>query len=164
MEIKLLKNEEKKTVPLDLNDAYEFIHYDVDGIKIKFKKVNKKLNQLVLDVIPVKDEKEYLKFRKYEIYNIINLLKKTILHYFLFLFKTIEENINNFFEKQNINNFYKHYQTEFLQYIYTNNINIDDSKEKEEENKEEEVIANENEKLIDKIYHLLNFVEKKMIY
>ena len=160
MEIKLLKNEEKKTVPLNLNDAYEFIHYDVDGIKIKFKNVDKKFNQLVLNVIPVKDEKEYLKFRKYEIYNIINLLKKIILHYFLFLFKTIEENINNFFEKQNINNFYKHYQTEFLQYIYTNNINIDDSKE-EEEKKEEEVIANENEKLIDKIYHLLNFFDKK---
>ena len=159
IEIKLIKNngKEKKTVLIDLNEAYDFIHYDVDGLEIKFNKVNYKLNQLVLHIIPVKDEKEYLKYRKYEIYNIINLLKKTILHYFLFLFKTADEKINGFFKKQNISNFYKHYQTEFLQYIYTNDINIKDDSNKK---KEEEVIACLNESLIDKIYHIFNLSNK----
>ena len=167
--INIIKNENKKSVQLNLNDAYDFIHYDIDGIEIKFNKRNNKYNQLILNVIPIKDEKEYLKYRNNENYRIINLLQKTILHYILFLFEKINEKINTFFKEQNVRSFYKLYQTEFFQTIYTKNITIDDTNNKEkeknnenQENQENQDIEDKNKELINEIYDILDYKVEKI--
>ena len=168
MEINIINKGNKKTTNLNLNATYDFIHCDVDGIEVKFKKINNKYNQLILNVIPIKDEKEYLKNRNNENFRIINLLQKTILHYILSLFEIIGEKINNFLKEQNVRNFYKLYQTEFLQSIYTNNITVDDSKNKEKEkgkdneNNENGDIENKNKELINEIYDSFDYPEEKI--
>ena len=175
MTIKLIKKDKKDFVELNLNEIYDYIHYNVDEIEVTFNKVNKTNNQFILNVIPLKDEKLYLKYRNNENCRIINLLQKTILHYFLYLFENIDESINNFIKKREIKYFCKLYLTDFLQFIDTKNIDInlsifDKEKEKEEENEkkdednsentEEESIISKTDELIKDIYKLFDYSKK----
>ena len=143
MRINLIKKEKNKSIEINLNEIYDYIHYDVDGIEVIFKNINVRHNIFILNVIPVKNDNEYIKNKKNENFKIINLIQKTILHYFLFLLNKIDEKINNFNKEQNVKNFCKLYHTEFLQFICTNNIdiNIDDKNKNENENGQESIIS-----------------------
>ena len=183
MHIKLIRKKYDKNLNIDLNDLGDYIYYDVDGIEVQLKKLNREHTEFILNVIPIKDEKEYLKNKSNENFKIINLIQKTILHYFLFLFEKIDEKLNNFIKEQNVRNFCKLYHTEFLQFIYTNNINIDmsifdlkkgkgkkndgtDEEKKEEENKDKEnkeTIIFKSDALINEINRLFNYSNKNNI-
>ena len=172
MNIKLIRKDKNESQQLDLNEVYDYIHYNVDGIEVTFN--NYKSNkQFILNVISIKDEKLYLKNRNNENYRIINLLQKTILHYFLFLFENIDEKIKNYIKEKEVKNFSKLYLTQFFQYINTNNIDInlslfdknnknDKKGEKNEdsnENKEENIIF-KSDKLIKDIYEIFDYPKK----
>ena len=141
MSINLIKKEEKAPIQLNIKDLYDNIHYGVDGIEVKFHKIDDTEKQFVLNVFPLKDANEYLKVKNNENNLIINLLQKVILHYFLFLFEKVEVKINDFLKQESVKNFCKLYNTEFLQYIYLNNIDIDlsvfDKKTKKDKKKKD---------------------------
>ena len=169
MKIKLIKKDKKEFVELNLNEIYDYIHYNVDEIEVTFNKVTKTNNQFILNVIPLKDEKLYLKYRNNENRRIINLLQKTILHYFLYLFENVDELINNFIKKKEIKNFCKLYLTDFLQFINTKNIDInlsifDKKKEKEEEKEKKDEDNEEEENIISLTDELINGINKSFNY
>ena len=189
MSIKLIKKNPNNSMIIDLNDTGDYIYYNVDEIGVKLNNVTDDHIEFILNVIPVKDEKEYIKNKSNENFKIINLFQKTILHYFLFLFEKIDEKLNYFVKEQKVRNFCKLYHTEFLQFIYTNNINIDmtifdtkkgkekkkekkDEEKKDENNEEKKEEEHENEEnsgniiyksnaLINEINKLFDFSEKK---
>ena len=150
MTINLIKKEEKDPIQLNLKYLYGNVHYGVDGIEVNFQKNNNIKSQFVLNVLPLKDVNEYLKIKNNENNLIINLLQKAILHYFLFLFEKVEEKINDFLKQESVKNFCKLYNTEFLQYIYLNNTDIDmsvfDKKEKNDNKKKDKKDKKEDKK------------------
>ena len=175
MKVELIKKNGDKKLYLNLNEVKDYVYPDVDGIEITFLKLSAIHYPFIFTIIPVLDEKEYLKNKKNDNYKIINLIQKTILHYFFFLFEKIEEKINNFIKEQSVRNFCKLYHTDFLQFIYTNNKDIDltlfsgkkegenTEKEKNEENKENpEGIVYKSNQLIKEIYQLFD-LEKNEI-
>ena len=152
MTIQLIKKSKNKKIKIKLNEIFDYIHYDVDGVEVTFNKAAEKHEQFILNIIPIKDEKEYLKNRNNDNLKIINLFQKTILYYFLYLFEKIDEKINDFNKDQNIKNFCKLYHTEFLQFICTDKIDIDMNKfsikkeKKKEKEKEKEKEKKKDEK------------------
>ena len=104
--------------------------------------------------MPLKDANEYLKLKNNENILIINLLQKAILHYFLFLFEKVEVKINDFLKQESVKKFCKLYNTEFLQYIYLNNIDFDmsvfDKKEKKDSKRKDKKEDKKEEKDEDK--------------
>ena len=154
MRLYLIKKEEKDPIQLNLKNLYGNVHYGVDGIEVIFQNNNKIKSQFVLNVLPLKDANEYLKVKNNENNLIINLLQKAILHYFLFLFEKVEVKINDFLKQESVKKFCKLYNTEFLQYIYLNNIDIDmsvfDKKEKKDKKKKDKKENKKEEKDEDK--------------
>ena len=154
MSLYLIKKEEKDPIQLNLKDLYGNVHYGVDGIEVIFKKNNKIKSQFILNVLPLKDANEYLKLKNNENILIINLLQKAILHYFLFLFEKVEVKINDFLKQESVKKFCKLYNTEFLQYIYLNNIDFDmsvfDKKEKKDSKRKDKKEDKKEEKDEDK--------------
>ena len=123
----ITKDKDSKEIKteLDLNHCIDQIFYDIYGLEIYFKENIEYKWRAIIDIIPVKDVKLYLENKYNENYKIINIVQKTILYYFLFLFKDVNNKINTFFKIDKIKNFCKFYHNEFLQFIDTNNINID---------------------------------------
>ena len=177
MEIILIRGNTEER--LNLEEANDYVYHDVDGIKVSFGKLNERHYPFICNIIPVIDETEYLKNRNNENYKILSLFQKTILHYFFFLFEKIDEKINNFIKEQDIKNFCKLYHTDFLQFIYTNNIDIDmalfntkkenDKKEEDKnvEKKEDEENPNgilyKSNQLIKEIYELFELEKNEMV-
>ena len=161
------KSQEEK-VDIDINHCIDQIFYDVDGLEIHFKEKVDYDWRVILDVIPIKDVNEFLKIKYNENYKIINLIQKSLLYYFLTLFKKLTTETNEFLKRDKIKNFYKSYNNEFLQFIYTNNIDIDmslfeskenakseDQKESQKEQKKEAILILINQ-FIKELKRLLN--------
>ena len=61
---------------IDINHCIDEIFYDVDGIIIYFKEKIDFKWRAILDIIPIKDVKEYLKIKRNENFKIINSIQK----------------------------------------------------------------------------------------
>ena len=143
--ILITKNDDKEIKKeIDINHCIEEIFYDVYGLEIYFKDKIKFKYRAIIDIIPIKDVKVYLEIKNNENIKIINSIQKTLLNYFLFLLKNVDNEINTFLKNDNVKNFCKLYHNEFLQFIYTNEIELDENifeikKELQSEDKEKEV-------------------------
>ena len=135
---------------IDLNHCINEIFYDVHGLEVYFKENIDFKWRAILDVIPIKDSKKFLEIKQNENYLIINLIQKTLLYYFLYLFENAKKQINDFLKKDKIKKFCKIYHNEFLQFINTNDIEIErnilEAKKDLKEKKD-----NENENILDEI-------------
>ena len=142
------KESQEEKIDIDINHCIDQIFYNVDALEIHFKEKIDYDWRVILDVIPIKDVNEFLKIKYNENYKLINLIQKSLLYYFLTLFKKSTTEMNEFLKRDKIKNFYKSYHNEFLQFIYTNNINIDMSlfESKEEPESEDQKEKKDKEK------------------
>ena len=151
---------------IDINHCIDEIFYDVHGIIIYFEEKIDFKWRAILDIIPIKDVKEYLEIKRNENFKIINSIQKTLLNYFLSLMNKIDNKINLFLKKDKVKNFCKLYHNEFLQFIYTNEIDIDmslfstkkDLKSENNDKKEEE------KKNVENIIPMIDNFKADLIY
>ena len=160
------ENNEEKMNEIDINHCIDEIFYDVHGIIIYFEEKIDFKWRAILDIIPIKDVKEYLEIKRNENFKIINSIQKTLLNYFLSLMNKIDNKINLFLKKDKVKNFCKLYHNEFLQFIYTNEIDIDmslfstkkDLKSENNDKKEEE------KKNVENIISMIDNFKADLIY
>ena len=146
---------------IDLNHCINEIFYDVYGLEVYFKENIDFKWRAILDIIPIKDSKKFLEIKHNENCIVINLIQKTLLYYFLYLFENAKKQINDFLKKDKVKKFCKIYHNEFLQFINTNDIEIErnileakkDLKEKKED--EDENILDEIDVYIEKLKNSL---------
>ena len=87
----------RKIIDYNINREDE-IYHDVKEVRIIFKNVDKTIKEnFVINIIPVKDEKLFIKYKTNKDYKIISLIGKSLIHYILYLF----EDINSEIEKYN---------------------------------------------------------------
>ena len=83
--ILITKNNDIETKnEIDINHCLDEIFYDVEGLEIYFKEKIKFKWRAVINIIPIKDLKEYLEFKNNENFKIINQIQKTLLNYRFF--------------------------------------------------------------------------------
>ena len=131
-----------------LNHFTDEIFYDVSRIEIYFKEKVENSLKAIINIIPIKNVDEYLEFKNNENFKIINSIQKTLLYYFLFLMKQFDRYFDEFLKK--VKNYSKIYNNEFLQFIYTNDLenemNLLDLKKDSKSEDKKEVEKKEEEK------------------
>ena len=133
---------------IDIHHCINEIFYDVCKMEIHFKENIEFKWRAILDIIPIKDVKEYLNFKNNENFKVLNAIQKSLLYYFLILMKNVDNKFESFLKKDNIKNCNNVYNNEFLQFIYTNDIenemNLLETKKElqSEEEKDEERVGN----------------------
>ena len=167
--ILITKNNDIETKnEIDINHCLDEIFYDVEGLEIYFKEKIKFKWRAVINIIPIKDLKEYLEFKNNENFKIINQIQKTLLNYFLFLMKNVDNEMNEFLKNDNVKKFCKLYNNEFLQFIYTNDIELDknlneikNELKSEDKEKEDENIVTVIDNFKEELKYSLDLVELK---
>ena len=150
-----------------------FLYQKVKHINVIFDNSSTELtDNFIIKIIPLKDKYKYNSYSKNENNEIISLIQKTIIHYFLYLFEDIHSQIDNFNNDKNKKNKSKIYQTELFKFISIpeKEYIIQDDKDNSSNiniiiNKLNKILNNEDNnfnRLNNDLADLFNFINKNM--
>ena len=143
------KKEEKYT--LDLNKETNLIFKNIKTIQINYLNNQYELkSDIIIDIIPLKNEENYIKYMKNKDIKMINLIEKTLLFYLVNSYNKIQILIKEYEKDKLVVNNSKLYQNEIFKYI-----DLKD-KEKYEDNKKTELLM-KSDKLIKDIKEIMKF-------
>ena len=147
-----LVNTNNEQYLIDLTKDSNIIYKNIKKIMINYLDKEKEIkNEIVINVIPVKNEDNFIRHRENKDIKMINLIEKSIL---LFLFNSddkIQNLISDYDKDKLVINHAKLYQNEIFKFI---NINKNEIKKNEIQLKESELYQKSNE-LIEKIKNIM---------
>ena len=147
-----LVNTNNEQYLIDLTKDSNIIYKNIKKIMINYINKEKEIkNEIVINIIPVKNEDNFIRHRENKDIKMINLIEKSIL---LFLFNSddkIQNLISDYDKDKLVINHAKLYQNEIFKFI---NINKNEIKKNEIQLKESELYQKSNE-LIEKIKNIM---------
>ena len=148
--VSLINKKEEKYL-LDLNKETNLIFKNIKTIQINYLNNKYELkNEIIIDIIPLKNEENYIKYKKNKDIKLINLIEKSILFYLLNSYNKIQILINEYEKDKLVVNNSKLYQNEIFKYIDIKN------KEKYKDNKKTELLIKSNN-LIEDINKIMKY-------
>ena len=116
--IKLIKRDNSSyIVNLNYEDCYIFKNVKKIEVEIINQKEITSFKDFIINIIPVKNEKEYYYKMNNNDNKLLSLIQKTIVHYLIFLFDDVFNQIDTFNKDEIINHHCKLYQTEIFKFI-----------------------------------------------
>ena len=114
----ILFNRKNEKYILDLNQEINIIFKNIKSIQINYLNNQTELkNELVIDIIPIKNEQNYIRYKNNKDIRLINIIEKSLVYYLLNSYNKIKELID-LYEKDNlVVNHAKLYQNESFKYI-----------------------------------------------
>ena len=150
------KNNDKYKI--NLYKDQNIIFDEIKKIEINFLNGNQDMKRdFVINIIPLKDEKNYLSYLKNEDNKILSLIQKSIIFCLLNLLDPIQNKINNYNNEQIIKNHSLLYQYDIFKNISISNIN---ENEKIEEISTSDKTNNNKNPIIEKSNDLINEINK----
>ena len=115
-----IKITKKNNITYIINLNYEDNYILKDVIKIEVEIINKDekyLNDFIINIIPLKNEKDYYSKKDNSDYKLLSLMQKTIIYYLLFLFEDFYSQIYKFNTNDIIKEHCQLYETELFNFI-----------------------------------------------
>ena len=144
----ILTKKDNEKIKMDLKIDDNNIFYEIKKIQINFLNKNDDMKRdFVINIIPIKDEKKYLLYKKNEDNKFICLIQKSLIYCLLYSLNNIQNKIKNYSEDNLIKNHSTLYQNELLKNINILALKIDN---------------NNNSQIILKSTQLINEINKKI--